>query len=158
MQVNLKNKSNSMRAKYYPNGSHIVGHLLFAMSVAPLFKLSGNSDATILELIGFELFAIGLIYLLIMPGCWDVYVEEDKVIFRNDWNVLWRNEWRFPLKEIIKIEIIKIDSAGPGIRIITHDKTERFYSLGYDRTDEFTQHMRQQGIKVESYRKTIKLA
>ncbi len=134
--------------KVYKNDSNIAVSLIvlpIAISILLLFK-----NFLIEEVLGCDVFLIILIYLLSMPGCWDVYLEKDKLTFRNEWNLLWSNEWEFAFKDIVKIEIRKLAKEGPAIYVVAQSGKERFYSLGYERTMSLTEDLRKQGIEVDS--------
>jgi hypothetical protein len=77
-------------------------------------------------------------------------LEKDKLTFRNEWNLLWSNEWEFAFKDIVKIEIRKLAKEGPAIYVVAQSGKERFYSLGYEGTMSLTEDLRKQGIEVDS--------
>lgn len=136
--------------KIYQHDSKMVVTLLLMLVGVPLLLGLSTSHFSIAQVAGIGFFLVSLFYLLLMPGCWDVYLYPDKLVFRNEFNFLWSNEWEFALKEVIGIEVKKMAKEGPCIYVITNHSRERFFTLGYQSTLEFTNDIRQVGIKVDS--------
>ncbi|HEY4784456.1 MAG TPA: hypothetical protein VIH57_00340 [Bacteroidales bacterium] len=80
-------------------------------------------------------------------GCWNVYIFETGIGFKNNLMFYWKNKYKFKYEEISSIEITQ-GKNGPFIHVNANGKTKRFYSIGYKKTKEFTDLMIKKGIKI----------
>lgn len=88
-----------------------------------------------------------VLYLVYATVCWNVYLDQQTLRFRNNWMFYWINKHKFWLEQIEEVEII-YGSPYNIVRVYMDGYSRRFSSIGDKSAKQLVEDLKALDVKV----------